>query len=293
MDVKNAFLQSELNETVYMKPPPGYIGPNNPLTVHQGELAYIHYTFPHLVCKLNKALYGFKQAPRQWFTELSFSLKSQGFSQSKVDYSLFTKIEDQCFVAILVYVHDLILAGNSLALIQQTKAWLSSLFHMKDLGILSYFLGIEVHRSSQGLFLSQKKYVTDLLKEFNMTKCKPLKLSMAHTLKLTPSSGDPLPTPDIYQRLIGKLIYLTITRPDICYSIGILGQFMNQPTTSHLQAAFRILRYLSQSPYQGILFAAKSIAHLTAYCDSDWVGCPTIRKSTSGFCILLGDSPIS
>ena len=116
---------------------------------------------------------------------------------------------------------------------------MSSLFHMKDLGTLSVFLGIEVERSSQGLFLSEKKYVTDILKEFHMTKCKSLNLPMAY-LKLTANSGDPLPKPDIFQRLIGKLIYLTITRPDISYPIQILSQFMNQPTTSHLQAAFRV-----------------------------------------------------
>ncbi|CAO2813647.1 unnamed protein product [Amaranthus hypochondriacus] len=116
---------------------------------------------------------------------------------------------------------------------------------------------------------------------------------MAPHLKLTATSRDPLPKPDIYQRLIGKLIYLTITRPEISYPIHILSQFMNQPTTSHLQAAFRVLRYLSNSPDQGILLAAKSSAHLTTYCDSDWAGCPTTRRSTSGFCLLLGDSPIS
>lgn len=131
------------------------------------------------------------------------------------------------------------------------------------------------------------------MKEFHMTKCKPLRLPLETHLKLTSTTGDPLPYLETFQRLVGKLIYLTIKRPDISYTVHILSQFMNQPTISHLQAAFCVLRYLSKSLGQGILLAAKSTIHLTVYCDSDWASCPSTRRSTSGFCILLGDSPIS
>lgn len=137
MDVKNAFLHGDLHETVFMKPPPSYIAPNTPLTTGQGELTSIHHTSPNLVCKLNKALYGLKQAPRQWFTKLSTSLIAHGFTQSKVEYSLFTKSSDNSLIVVLVYVDDLILPGNNATLIQETKALLSGLFHMKDLGPLS------------------------------------------------------------------------------------------------------------------------------------------------------------
>lgn len=112
-------------------------------------------------------------------------------------------------------------------------------------------------------------------------------------LKLTLEKGDPLPDPSLYQRPIGKLIYLTITRPDIGFPVQLLSQFMHQPTTIHFQAAKRILRYLKGTISQGILLASSSSAQLTAYCDSDWASCPITRRSTTGYCIFLGSSPVS
>ena len=119
------------------------------------------------------------------------------------------------------------------------------------------------------------------------------KLPMDSHLKLTAEKGDPLTDPTKYQKLVGKLIYLTLTRPDITYTVHILSKFMHKPTSIHLQAAKRVLRYLCKDPGQGIVLANHSKAHLTAYCDSDWRGCPSTRRLTSGFCILLGSSPIS
>lgn len=124
---------------------------------------------------------------------------------------------------------------------------------MKDMGVLRYFLGIEVDQTKQGIFLSQKKYVTDLLKHYGMKNCKPLKLPMDSHLKLTPEVGDPLPQAEEYQSLVGKLIYLTITRPNIAYSVHVLSHFMHNPTIAHLQAAKRVLRYLANSPNQGMV----------------------------------------
>lgn len=178
-------------------------------------------------------------------------------------------------------------------MINYLKRMLSQSFHMKDLGPLHYFLGIEISRSKAGFFLSQKKYTADILKEFGMSNSKPLQLPLDSHLKLTPDKGDLLPDPGVYQRLLGKLIYLTITRPDILYSVQLLTQFMQAPTTVHMQTTRRVLRYLIGTSDQGLLLASTSAAQLTAYCDSDWASCPITRRSTTGYCIFLGQSPVS
>ncbi|KAL2933741.1 Retrovirus-related Pol polyprotein from transposon TNT 1-94, partial [Bienertia sinuspersici] len=289
MDVKNAFLHGDLDEHVYMKMPAGYTGWNSRIiedSVGVGAQS-------NLVCKLNKSLYGLKQAPRQWFTKLSSALKECGFLQSKTDYSMFIHEDHSSITVELVYVDNLLIAGNDEDHITKVKEFLSSNFYMKDLGAIRYFLGIEIDRSHQGFFLSQKKYAQDLIKEYGMNKAKPLRLPLESNQKLHMQAGDPLPSPTDYQRLVGKLIYLTITRPDIAYVVHVLCQFMHQPSTVHMQAAKRVLRYLNHSPEQGILLASNSAATLTAYTDSDWAGCPNTRKSTTRYCILLGASPIS
>lgn len=275
-----------------MKLPPGYLKMGHRLSpVQEGDSVTSGPT--NKVCRLLKSLYGLKQAPRQWFAKLSTALKDFSFIQSKSSYSLFTKIEDTVITTVLVYVDDLLIAGNDMKSIEAVKLFLSSQFHMKDLGDIRYFLGIEVDRTTDGIFLSQKKSLHDLLAEYNMTHRKPLKLPMDSHLKLTESVGDPLPEPVAYQKLVGKLIYLTLTRPDIAFPIHVLSKFMHKPTTVHFRAAKRRLRYLSGSPSQGILLASHSKAQLTAFCDSDWAGCPNTRRSTSGFCVLLVMSPIS
>ena len=291
--MKNAFLHGELDEIVYMKLPPGYEGQGFRFDIHAEGENLGSSIQPGKVCRLLKSLYGLKQAPRQWFAKLSSVLKGNGFTQSKTDYSLFTKHQNGSFVAILAYVDDLILTGNDLNLIKAEKLRLSLEFKMKDLGELRYFLGIEVDRSSAGIFLSQRKYIDDILKQYNMKGCRPLKLPMDTHTKLLSNAGDTLSHPEIYQKLIGKLIYLTLTRPDISYTVHVLSQFMQQPTSVHLQAAKRVLRYLVGSPKQGIFLASNSAAKLQAYCDSDWAGCPNTRRSTSGYCLLLGHSPIA
>lgn len=233
MDVTNAFLHGDLNEIVYMKMPQGYS--------YQG--CRIQVTLPYsspfkpaptLVCKLNKALYGLKQAPRQRFSKLSSRLLHLGFTQFKSDYNLFIHHKNHNLTLVLIYVDDLLICGNWMHDIQHLKDMLSATFHMKDLRPVRYFLGLEIDRSDAGFFLSQKKYLIDLLKEYDLLKCKPLQLPMDIHLKLTPDKGDPLPDPTSYQRLIGKLIYLTITRPDIAFSVQLLSQYMHIPTSVHM-----------------------------------------------------------
>ncbi|XP_071712546.1 uncharacterized mitochondrial protein AtMg00810-like [Rutidosis leptorrhynchoides] len=285
MDVSNAFLHGDLLEEVYMTMPLGYSGKGEPVQDIPFDKSK--------VCKLKKSLYGLKQAPRQWFAKLSSALLSFGYVQSKADYSLFTKKDEEQFTAVLVYVDDLLITGNSETHISLLKEQLKTHFHMKDLGTVSYFLGVEVSKSKQGIFVSQQKYTMDLLKENGVLNCKPYKLPLDPNTKLQADIGTPLADPEVYRRLIEKLIYLTITRPDICYSVQLLSQFMQTPTSIHHQVAKHLLRYLLQAPAQGILLASNSAVELKAFCDSDWASCPMTRRSTTGYCILLGDSPVS
>ncbi|GKV37323.1 hypothetical protein SLEP1_g45363 [Rubroshorea leprosula] len=213
--------------------------------------------------------------------------------QSLCDYSLFTYRQGNNFLAVLVYVDDLMIAGNNSTLCQHLKDFLNSQFHIKDLGRLKYFLDIEVARHPSRIFLCQRKYTLDILFESEMLGAKPVSFPMEQKLKLTLDGGSPLPNPMQYRRLVGQLIYLTITRPEISFSVHILSQFMQAPTQLHLDATMRVLCYLKSSPRQGIFLSSSSSLQLSGFCDSDWASCPTTRRSTTGYVTMLGTSPIS
>ncbi|KAF5459175.1 hypothetical protein F2P56_023153 [Juglans regia] len=248
---------------------------------------------PNQVCKLLKSLYGLKQVSRQWYSKFSSSLIAFGFQQSKADYSLFTKLDGTSFIALLVYVDDIIIAGNCSSSIASLKCFLNTQFKIKDLGCLRYFLGLEVVRSSKGIHLCQRKYALDILADSGTLGSKPLKLPLEQNFKFSKDSGVPLSDPSTYRHLIGRLLYLIITRPDLCYAIQLLSQFMSHPTTSHLATAHKILKYIKAAPGQGILLSSSSSLQLRAYCDSDWVSCPDTRRSITGYCIFLGASLVS
>ena len=276
LDINNAFLHGDLVEEVYMDLPPGF-----------------DHSSKNTVCKLTKSLYGLKQASRQWNAKLTSALLSLGFHQSKSDYSLFLKGTSTDFIALLVYVDDVIIASSNLDAIQNVKQFLHSKFTIKDLGVLKYFLGLEVARSSKGISLSQRKYAIDLLDEANFLHCKPVSTPINPAIKLTASDSPGLPDPSVYRRLVGKLLYLTLTRPDITYAVQQLSQFVHQPTELHLKAAHRLLRYIKQAPGQGLFFAAANSLHLQGYSDSDWAGCEDTRRLVTGYCLFLGTSLIS
>lgn len=289
MDVTNAFLHGDLNEIVFMKLPQGYINQGSRITVNQ----VLTKGDSSLVYQIQKSLYGLRQAPIQWYFKLSVTLLNDNYTQSKSDASFFFKKTSNHITVILAYVDDLLICGSDIAQTNALKNMLSTKFHMKDLGQVCYFLGLEIDRSPSGFFVSQQKYVKDLLEEYGMSQAKPISLPLDSRLKLTQNKGNPLPNPVIYQRLLGKLIYLTITRPDLAYSFQLLSQFMHSPTTVHFQISKRFLRYLVGTTHQGIVLASNSVAQLTAYCDSDWASCPMTRRSTSGYCIFFGSSPVS
>ena len=192
----------------------------------------------------------------------------------------------------LVYVDDLIIVGNSSSYCTSFKSYLNKCFRIKDLGSLKYFLGIEVTRMDSGIFLSQRKYVLDILTECGMLGSRPSSFPMEQHHRLSTCSSDLLSDPAKYRRLVGRLIYLTITRPELSYSLHVLAQFMQEPRQGHWDAAMRVLRYLKQSPAQGIFLRPHSL-ELEAYCDSDWASCPLTRRSVTGYFITLGGCPVS
>ncbi|KAK9065501.1 hypothetical protein SSX86_014902 [Deinandra increscens subsp. villosa] len=281
LDINNAFLYGSLNEEVYMTLPEGYY--------NKSETR---------VCKLVKSLYGLKQAPRQWNEKLTKTLVEIGFAQSKNDYSLFVKSEKGSICVLLVYVDDIILTGNNLSALEEVKRCLMSKFKIKDLGDLKYFLGIEVLKSDQGLVLCQRKYCLELLSEFGLLASKPVHNPIEQNVIVTNKQNSYKEDRELdnitgYQKLIGKLIYLTLTRPDISYTVGCLSQFMHKPLDSHLKIAMRLLRYLKNSPGKGCLFSKSDTLNLSAFADSDWGKCLATRRCISGYCIYLGNSLVS
>ncbi|GKV14899.1 hypothetical protein SLEP1_g25702 [Rubroshorea leprosula] len=209
MDVKNAFLNGDLKEEVYMKPPLG-----------------LHHP-PNKVCRLRRALYGLKQSPRAW-------------------YAKFSATTARGIVLLLLYVDDMIITGDDVAGVEELKQSLSQKFEMKDLGVLSYFLGLEVTSSDDGYLLSQI-----------------------------------------------NLVYLTTTCPDIAYAVHIVSQFMAAPRSTHYAAVLRIIRYVKGTLFHRLHFSANSSLVLRAYSDADWAGDSSDRRSTTGYCLFLGNSLIS
>ncbi|KAK3035781.1 hypothetical protein RJ639_033510 [Escallonia herrerae] len=232
-------------------------------------------------------------SPRNWFAKLSTALRFYGFLQSHADHTLFTYRKGNIFLSVLVYVDDLILTGNNSTACSSFKKYLNDCFKLKDLRPLKYFLGIEAARGPRGLFLSQRKYALDILSESGLSASKPAAFPMEQNHDLAFAGSPLLSDPGPYRRLIGRLVYLTITRPDICYAVHVLSQFMQSPRSQHWDAALRVLRYLKAAPGQGLFLPADSPLRIYAFCDSNWASCPLTQRSVTGYFVSLGNSPIS
>ena len=154
-------------------------------------------------------------------------------------------------------------------------------------------MGIEIAQSSSGVVLSQRKYVLDILEEIGMLDCKSIDTPMDPNVKLVPGQGKSLGDPGRYRRLVGKLNYLTITRPDISYPVSVVSQFLQSPCDSHWDAVIRILRYIKSTPGQGVLYENRGHTQVVGYIDADWADSPTDRRSTSGYCVFIGGNIIS
>ncbi|KAK0603909.1 hypothetical protein LWI29_010028 [Acer saccharum] len=277
LDVNNAFLQGHLSEEVYMAQPPGFVDSDHPTHV----------------CKLNKAIYGLKQAPRAWYHELRQFLIVYGFKNSYADTSLFVFQTGGILLYLLIYVDDIILTGNSATHVNQFVDTLAHKFSLKDLGPLSYFLGVEVVPHKQGILLSQRRYIMDLLTRTKMTEAKPVQTPLPTSPPISLHSGTPLSDPTTYRTVVGSLQYLSLTRPDISYAVNKLSQFMHQPSSDHWELVKRVLRYLGGTLNDGILIHRDSPITLHAFSDADWAGNKDDYSSTGAYIVYLGRNPIS
>jgi histone deacetylase 1/2 len=262
-----------------MKQPPGFENPNA----------------PNYICRLDKALYGLKQAPRAWYSHLSAKLQDFVFRPSQADTSLFLYDKSDIIIFVLIYVDDIIVTSSSDRAVSVLLKDLNVHFAIKDLGPLHFFLGIEVKHTSDGLLLTLEKYANDLISKVGMIGCKAAPTPLSSSEPLSLHEGTSLGPDDStqYRSIVGALQYLTLTRPDLAFSVNKVCQYLHAPTTAHWTAVKRILRYVKDTSGLGITFRRSSSTLLSAFSDADWVGCLDDRGSTRGFAIFIGPNLVS
>ncbi|KAD3067313.1 hypothetical protein E3N88_35193 [Mikania micrantha] len=277
MDIKSAFLYGTIKEEVYVCQPPGFDD--------------VHH--PDWVYKLDKALYGLKQAPRAWYDTLSQFLLSNNFSRGTIDKTLFIKRVDKELLLVQIYVDDIIFGSTKQSMCEQFSKLMSSKFEMSALSELKTFLGLQVKQTPHGTFIHQSKYVKDLLNKFDMNDCKIISTPMATSPGIcSDDNGEPVDQ-TLYRCMIGSLMYLTASRPDIMYATCVCARYQSAPKQSHLSFVKRILRYLKGTPVLGIWYPANQICKLVGFTDSDYAGCSLTRKSTSGGCQFFAGCLVS
>ena len=231
------------SQGVYIKLPPGYS--------HLPR-------FPHRVCRLRRALYGLKQAPRAWFAQFSSTISQHGFSSSSFDTTLFLRRSDHGITILLLYVNDMIITSDDMQGIQNLKHLLGRQFEMKDLCPLNYFLGLEVSSSVDGYYLTQAKYTSHMISRANIIDSKIIDSPIEYNCHLNSHDGKSLSDATLYRQLVGSLIYLTVTRPDISYAVHVVSQFMAAPRSPHYAVVLRIHRYLKSTMFDGLHFSSHS-----------------------------------
>ncbi|XP_019084225.1 PREDICTED: uncharacterized protein LOC109125894 [Camelina sativa] len=252
-------------------------------------------TKPDHVCFLRRSLYGLKQAPRAWYTRFSTFATKFGFHQSLSDPSLFICPRGKDITYLLLYVYDIALIASSTALLNAVISTLHSAFSMTDLGPLHHFLGISIIRNDKGMFLHQQNCAADILHRANMTNCNPCLTPVDIKPKLAEVNSDspPVKDPTLYRSLAGALQYLTFTRPNISYAVQHVCLFMHDPREEHFNSLKRILRYIKGTITHGLQLHRSPPMAMVAYTNADWAGCPSTRRSTSGYCAFIGANLIS
>ncbi|GJZ82346.1 putative ribonuclease H-like domain-containing protein [Tanacetum coccineum] len=277
MDVKSAFLYGKIEEEVYVCQPPGFEDPH----------------FPNKVYKVEKALYGLHQAPRAWYETLSTYLLDNGFHRGQIDKTLFIRRHKDDILLVQVYVDDIIFGSTKKEMSTEFEKLMHDKFQMSSMGELSFFLGLQVKQKSDGIFISQDKYVAEILKKFDLASIKTASTPMETNKPLTKDEEAENVDVHLYRSMIGSLMYLTASRPDIMFAVCACARFQVTPKTSHLHAVKRIFRYLKGQPKLGLWYPRDSPFDLEAFSDSDYAGASLDRKSTTGGCQFLGKRLIS
>ncbi|BBN68151.1 hypothetical protein Prudu_303S000400, partial [Prunus dulcis] len=233
--------------------------------------------------QLRKVLYGLKQSPRAWFGRFTMAMKNNGFKQCNSDHTLFLKHRKGKVTTLIIYVDDMIITGNDKQEISQLQDYLATEFEMKDLGGLKYFLELRWLDRSKTYFLSKEICLRLVDRHRNARLIIILENHHGeYPIKV-------LTNKERYQRLVGRLIYLSHTRSDIAYAVSVVSQFMHSPSEDHMNAVLRILRYLKSAPEKGLMFSKHGHLNIDGYSDADWAGNVTDRKSTSGYFTFVGN----
>ncbi|GKB03213.1 putative ribonuclease H-like domain-containing protein [Tanacetum coccineum] len=277
MDVKSAFLYGKIDEEVYVSQPPGFIDPK----------------YPKKVYKVVKALYGLHQAPRAWYATLSTFLLKNGYRRGTIDKTLFIKKDKNDIMLVQVYVDDIIFGSTKRSWCDKFEALMKSRFQMSSIGELTFFLGLQVKQKEDGIFISQDKYVAEILKKFDFVSIKTASIPIETQKPLVKDEEASDVDVHLYRSMIGSLMYLTASRPDIMFAVCACFRFQVTSKTSHLNVVKRIFRYLKGKPKLGLWYPRVSSFDLEAYSDSDYAGANLDRKSTIRGFQFLGRRLIS
>jgi len=277
LDVQNAFLHGNLTEMVYMDQPSGFKHPQ----------------FPNHLCKLKRSLYGLKQVPRQWFSRLIVVLIQFSFVGNKADMSLFVHTNTSSIIYILIYVDDIIITGSNDVVVTDIIQRLHKEFAITDLGPLSFFLGIKATRDATCLYLTQRRYIANVLTKSKMDGAKPCSNPLSTTVALTATDTEAFDDPTLYRSIVGGLHYLSFTRPDIAFVVHRVSKFMHQPKQSHWICVKRILRYLKHSISYYLLLSCSNSFTFQAFSDADWAGDTDDRSFVGAYCVFLGSNLVS
>ena len=276
MDVKTTFLNEVIEEEVYIEQLEGF-------ETHEKKI--------HL-CRLKKALYGLKQAPRAWYGRIDTYLPQLRFVKSDADPNLYYLMVENEPLILVLYVSDLFLTG-SFRLIQDCRKNLEAEFDMKDMGLMHYFLWLEVWQKNREIFLGQGRYATEILKRFKMQDWRPIATPMITNWKRIYALGDKEVDPTLYKQLIGSLMYLVNTKPNICFAVNTLSQFTVEPKRVHWATSKHILRYVHGTVRYGSKYFRGEDVRLNGFTNVDWASSSIDRKSTFGYCFIVGSGMIS